>query len=80
MPIDLDIRLALDNCAAPSTPRSRTGSRCDHDSFHTPLSHISHHTTGLLAYQEVDDALGLTTISADTLADARPGKKAGISC
>jgi hypothetical protein len=44
MPIDLDIHLAFDNCAAPSIPRSRTGSRCDHASFYTPLSHTSHHT------------------------------------
>jgi hypothetical protein len=29
---------------------------------------------GLLTYREVDNALGLTTISADTLADARSGK------
>jgi hypothetical protein len=29
---------------------------------------------GLLTYREVDKALGLTTISADTLADARYGK------
>jgi hypothetical protein len=29
---------------------------------------------GLLTYREVDKALGLTTISADTVADARSGK------
>jgi hypothetical protein len=40
MPIDLDIHLAFDDCAAPSIPRSRTGSRCDPASFYTPLSQL----------------------------------------
>jgi hypothetical protein len=44
MPIEIDTHLAFDNRAAPSIPRSRTGSRCDHASFYTPLSHTSHHT------------------------------------
>ncbi len=44
MPIDLDIHLAFDNCTAPNTLRSRNGSRCDHASYYTPLSHTSHHT------------------------------------
>jgi hypothetical protein len=29
---------------------------------------------GLLAYRALDDALGLTTIAGETLADARTGK------
>jgi hypothetical protein len=30
--------------------------------------------SGLLAYRELDDAIGLTDTGADTLADARTGK------
>ena len=33
---------------------------------------------GLLAYRELDDTLHLTDTGAETLADARTGKKVGI--